>query len=90
MSEFEEHLQGLKDAGEVRCHLDKLCEPWGGIKKLDVVTDRHGDLLCFVELMVPENKTRFYSVIKGTSYGNSFVFTIRAKNGAGEGGKSND
>jgi len=79
MDNVEERLRGLKNADDVRRFLDEVCEPWGGVSKLDVVTDKWGNLTCFVDLVVAENTTRFYSVIKGTSYGNSFVFRIPAK-----------
>ncbi len=75
----EQRLHELKNADEVGRFLEELTEPWGGVKRLDVVKQENGELLCFVELKIAENKTRFYSVIPGTSYGESFVFRIPGK-----------
>ncbi len=75
---FEARLRGLKSESEILQAMTELCELYGGIKSVRVVTDRFGDTVCFVELAVPENQTRLYSALRGISYGNSFVFKIPA------------
>ncbi len=84
MSDVEQQLRQLKNAGEVRRFLNSLCEPWGGIRKLDLIPDAQGNLVCFVSLRVAENRTRFYALISGTSHAaDTFVFTIPARPAGG-------
>ena len=84
MSEVERQLRELKSAGDVRRFLQSLCEPWGGIRTLDLIPDADGNLVCFVALRVPENRPRFYALINGTSRASdTFVFTIPAPGAGG-------
>ncbi len=80
MSDVEQQLRQLKNAGEVRRFLHSLCEPWGGIRKLELIPDARGNLVCFVSLRIAENRTRFYPLIRGTPHAaDTFVFTIPAQ-----------
>ncbi len=73
---FETNLRGLKSESDIRRVLEPLCERYGGLRSLHVATGRSGEMVCFLELAVPENQTRLFSVLRGISYGNSFVFRI--------------
>ena len=79
---FQLQLLGLKTDLAIECAVRDLCERYGGIKDLKIVTDyESGDKTCYLALAVAENQTRLFSVLNGIHFGNSFVFKIPAMKG---------
>jgi hypothetical protein len=73
-------LAGAANAEELRRAIEALCQPFGKLKDIRLLPNKHGgDYLCFVELDSPNLNPSVIEKLGGINYGNSVAFRIPFK-----------